>query len=151
MFKIEDQGHYIDEETVKLFESFTDFNLTQGYRSFLLQYNGGRPVPNCFNFFSGEEGSSVNCFFSINRGNSNDLVKCIKNFSSRVPSESLPIGRDGFGNIICLILKGPNREQVYFWDHEFEKNDDEEPDYSNMTLIANSFDDFLDGLYELEV
>jgi hypothetical protein len=38
--------------------------------------------------------------------------------------------------------------EILYWDHEEEADEGEEPTYDNVYLIANSFTDFINGLYE---
>ena len=150
MVQILDCGAKLEDETLKLLESFIGVGLPKKYRLFMSEYNGGCPEPSSFYFADGDEGSSINCFFGINRGNSNDWVRCFKVYLGRIPEDTLPIAADAFGNLICIGIKGKVREKIFFWDHELEKSDGELPDYSNMKLIANNFEVFLSGLYELE-
>jgi hypothetical protein len=53
----------------------------------------------------------------------------------------IAIAGDSFGNQICIGISGPRCEHVYFWDHEHE--DEGEPRYRNMHLIARSFSELL--------
>lgn len=55
-------------------------------------------------------------------------------------------GMTPFGNLILLSLKNADRGKIYFWDHEMEANEGEIPDYSNLTLIANSFEECITSL-----
>jgi len=59
----------------------------------------------------------------------------------RIPRDMIPIARDSFGNQICIGVSGPRCGYVYFWDHENE--DEDEPTYRNMHLVAKSFQEFL--------
>ncbi len=104
-----------------------------------------------FVFFGEEYGSSIQRFYGINRNDSYDFLKHLKLYEKRVHSDFIPIACDPGGNQICLGIKSKNRDKIYFWDHELEKDDGEEPDYSNMTLVTHSFDDFINNLYELEL
>lgn len=118
------------------------------YREFLFKHNGGRPSPNVFEFQDpdGDEADSlVNFFFSIYEGPVNNLENKYRGFVSdeRLLPHFLPIAGDPFGNLICLSVGGEDRGKVYFWDHEIE------PDtagYENMSLLANSFTEFIDML-----
>ena len=65
-----------------------------------------------------------------------------------MPQGYLPIGCDPGGNQICLVVKGQNYGQVFFWDHEFEADDGNEPTDDNLTFIAPDFDAFLKSLHE---
>jgi hypothetical protein len=63
-----------------------------------------------------------------------------------------PISYDSFGNLILIAIKNADRGKIYFWDHEMEAdpNQGEVPDYSNLTLIADSFDEFINSLHDFE-
>jgi hypothetical protein len=68
----------------------------------------------------------------------------------RIPHELLWVMDDPGGNAFCLGVSGRYRGRVYFWDHE-EEPDPDDWDGSvetagNLTLLANSFTDFVAGL-----
>ncbi len=119
-----------------------------GYREFMLVHNGGKPSRREF-VFAEETGpytdSSVRSFYPIEDSASLSLewhhkILChVK--PPRIPRDMIPIGGDSFGNQICIGISGPRCGHVYFWDHE--KEDDDEPTYGNMHLIARSFSEFL--------
>jgi hypothetical protein len=141
----------LDENCLRALEQIWEFQLPKEYRIFLLKYNGGRPNLTFFNYKNtDDDGSVIDCFFGIYKDDNNNLLKNIMGVGDRYPSNSFPIADDVFGNRICIIVKGPDRGKIYFWDHETEADTDqgEVADYSNMTLIADSFNEFIDGLYE---
>ena len=37
---------------------------------------------------------------------------------------------------------------MYFWKHEFEVEDDQEPSYSNLFFIADSLENFIENLVD---
>lgn len=51
------------------------------------------------------------------------------------------------GDLILIAVKGTDRRKIYFWNHEMEM---EEPDYSSLTLIADTFSEFINSLYEFD-
>ena len=57
-------------------------------------------------------------------------------FEDRISRNFLVIGCDPGGNQICLSAAGEDSGKVYFWDHEDEVDEGEEPDYENVYLIA---------------
>ncbi len=71
-------------------------------------------------------------------------------YETRIPRDLLWIMDDPFGNAICLGLRGECRGKIYFWDHKHEpavgKWDGEVDTAENVTLIAASFTDFVNGL-----
>ena len=69
-------------------------------------------------------------------------------FNKRIPDDFITIGCDLVSNQICLGIKGEYIGKVYMWEMEFEADDDTpQPYYENMTLITNTFQEFLDGLF----
>src|SRR5215475_2414181 len=119
-------------------------SLPAGYREFMLEYNGGKPSKRDF-AFAEEAGpytdGSVRRFYPIEDSAGSSLESVHKVLCRveppRVPRDMLPIADDSFGNQICIGISGPRCGHVYFWDHE--KEDDDEPTYRNMHLIATSF------------
>ena len=91
-------------------------------------------------------------FLGIYPDEYNDLLDHIKTYKERLPKNTFPIAYDSCGNLIVISVMGPDRGKIYFWDHEMEADIDhgEVSDYSNLTLIADSFDEFLEGLYSKE-
>ena len=67
-------------------------------------------------------------------------------YRHRVPSGFLPIGDDLAGNLIVLGVGSPHYGEVFFWDHENEVGDGQEPTMENMEFIAGSFGEFLDAI-----
>jgi cell wall assembly regulator SMI1 len=118
------------------------------YREFLLRQNGGRPTPSEFAFTDPDgdpSDSLVDFFYSIYDGTLNNLELKHRTFTlgERMPPNIVPIANDPFGNQICMSVAGDDVGRVYFWDHELETG---EPTYENMSLIANSFTEFLSSL-----
>ncbi len=135
------------EARVAALEARLHCQLPEQYRSFLLTYNGGRVSPAGF-VFAERTGpytdSLVHALYSLYDGDLCNLQKALLSRNGRMPDGVIPIGNDPGGNAICLVLTGDRRGQVWFWDHEREP--ETQPDWSNMDLIAPSFDAFMRGL-----
>jgi cell wall assembly regulator SMI1 len=82
------------------------------------------------------------------------LARRITLCEGRMPDTIIPIGDDGFGNQICLGIKGNERGKVYYWDHEntwseqryrehFRRPMPLEYKFQNVYLVAESFADFI--------
>jgi hypothetical protein len=71
-------------------------------------------------------------------------------YVGRIPDDLLWIMDDPFGNAICLGIRGIHRGRIYFWDHEMEPDpngwDGQVDTEGNVSLIANSFTEFVAGL-----
>lgn len=137
-------------EAIANFEARWRVVLPAEYKQFLLDSNGGYPTPNIF-VVQGWYGwgSGLNFFYGIHEAEKVDRLDwACKVYDQRVPADLLPIAYDAFGNNICLGWKGERKGKVYFWDHEDEldENGDFVTDNRNVYLIANSLQEFLDGL-----
>jgi hypothetical protein len=133
------------EAAVADFESRIGHPLPDDYQQFLRMYNGGKPKPSGFRFVLRRghySDSVVNWLYAIGGMQGLDLEWNRDTFSHRMPRDLLPIGEDPGGNQICLGIAGDVRGKIYFWDHEREAGGD----WSNVDLVADSFDAFLRGL-----
>lgn len=124
------------------------------YKEFLLKSNGGMPTADVFDIpgFHGQ-GSSLNSFYGIHDGpEHHQLDHAYQVHRERIPADLIPIAYDAFGNEICIGWKGKRRGKIYFWDHEDELDENglSRQDYRNVFLVANSLQEFLDNLEELE-
>jgi hypothetical protein len=147
----------ITPKEIEEIEYYIGLRFPEEYREHLLKFNGGQCVPNVFHFLeNGKDSSScVNWFLGIYDGKYDSLKKDIdilKVEEKRMPSHMLPIADDPGGNMICISCGASDYGYVYFWDHESEvdytvSGDD---DYSNLYLIAKSFNEFLNGLTSFE-
>jgi hypothetical protein len=118
------------------------------YRQFLLKYNGGLPEPCAFNFKCGEEEPELACiayFLAIYEGESENFFDYFETYQDRIPAELIPIARDPGGNLILIGIKNNYKEKVYFWQQDYEPD---EPDFSNICFIADSFNEFLSSLFD---
>lgn len=133
------------------FEEAHQRKIPSAYRKFLLEYNGGQPDPSEFQMRShangGDESGAVKRFFGINATEPTlDLAYALETFKDRIPEFVFPIARDPGGSIIGIATEGPDQGHVLFWDHEREANEGQPPSQKNLYWIANSFEEFLDGL-----
>ena len=69
------------------------------------------------------------------------------------PADAFVIAQNGTGDhlIIRPEVEGSKElgETIYFWDHEMEADEDEEPTFENVYLVAESFMVFLQSLKDL--
>lgn len=150
MMDMERDNGTVDAKIIEAIEQFWEFQLPKDYKKFLMEHNGGVPKRDCFSFKDSSDGSCIDDFFGIIKDFNNNLLLYKEYAGKRVPENTLPIGDDVYGNLILLSVKGPDRNKIYFWDHERESADNEKPDYSNLTLVADTFSDFIDSLYEFD-
>lgn len=145
------------EAELDALEHRLQIKLPENYRHFLLEHNGGRPVPKGFSFVEdshGLTGSSIAWFLAVHDGPYSNFEKdyyVYKVRNRRLPDNLMPIAHDPFSNQICMSFGGDDKGAIYFWDHEIEADEGEEATYRNCYLIAPTLEQFLDGLRDLQV
>ena len=154
-----DNCETLTEEQIQAVEREIGTVLPADYREFLAHYGGYaaysgslssrilRAFPGAH--FTGEE-VPVNVFLGIKKDSSDayNLLSTYYCFRERMPFNFLPIADDLLGNMVCLAVSGEDQGSVYCWDREGEEDVDEgeEPGYSNVYLLAKSFDEFINTL-----
>jgi cell wall assembly regulator SMI1 len=147
--EITDSEKPLSEKSISGLEKTIGYRLPEGYRKLLVSHNGGNAQgENAFRY-KYERGpyteSRINHFFSLTKEyGSLDKMYLRMTRDGRIPKSLLPIANDPFGNLICISLAGKDRGAVFFWDHENEPNGKNE--FRNIHLIADSFEEFIDGL-----
>ncbi|MEO6358817.1 MAG: SMI1/KNR4 family protein [Ferruginibacter sp.] len=134
-------------------EIYAGLKFPNEYKEHLLKFNGGQCVPKIFKF--NENGkwtdSYIDWFLAIYNGKYDNLREYIKDYKldkKRLPTHMLPIAHDPGGNLICISTDTEDKGCIYFWDHENEVdyNITNDRDYSNLYMVARSFNEFIDGL-----
>ena len=146
--KMTESGPPLTEADVEWLEREIGIRLPGVYRAFLLKYNGGRPSPSKFPIqgFANNPFGNIKIFYAIDDPiESCNLSWEYDMFAGRVPANLLAIASDDFGDLICLSLFGPDAGSVVFWDYV---NEPEEPTYANVYPVADSFEEFLEGICE---
>lgn len=116
------------------------FKLPTEYRDFVLEFNGGKPIPNKFKISESQEESRVSFFYGISTDKDFNILRNFALFENVYMEKYLPIGEDPGGDLICLDVSGENEGKIYFWDHEVAPP-------NNLYLVANSFTEFLEKLH----
>ncbi len=150
MKQVENSNQYgkLDELRLLNFEKRMGARLPNDYRNFLIEHNGGKPVPSDFSVTT-EQGSGLHHVLGLHDGPSYlSLEEHYEVLLDRMPASIIPIADDSFGNAICIGIFRYEAGKIYFWDHELEGTEDEQPYFGNITLIADSFTQFLDNLFE---
>lgn len=133
---------------IEEFEATKGINIPKKFKEFLLDSNGGFPEPNEF-LISDEQGSScVNILFGIHSEKFDNLSKYVERYKNRLPKGFIPIGDDPGGNLLCVGIEGEYTDQIHFWDHEEELDEDgnSRMDMKNMYFLASNIFEFLDKL-----
>ena len=127
------------ESELKNFEQEQNITFPEDYRKFLLIYNGGKPKP-CF-FDVDIDGfrntSCITYFLCLDHTREYSLVKYIKSYKNRLPSNLIPIAIELSVDLICISVAEKDFGKVYFWDHNWEVTENT-PDYSNVHFLADN-------------
>ena len=139
---IEDSNKFgvLDEKKLLLFERRIGTRLPEEYRQFLIEHNGGKPVPCDFKISEMEGEDSLHHVYGLHAGPIYlRLEEAYENHKGRIPTSMIPIADDPAGNAICIGIGRKNAGKIFFWDHEEEEN---------VTEICSSFGGFLESLFE---
>lgn len=136
------------------FESELGVVLPDGYREFLLATNGGYLGGRLWFFGPTPAGKAadagVHHLGGFRKQWHFSLTEHRDCYDGRIPEGLLWVADDPFGNAICVGLIHPHRGRVYFWDHEAEPDsedwDGQVETAGNVTLLANTFSEFVSGL-----
>lgn len=130
-------------EELKDFELENDINLPEGYKNFLLEFNGGVPDPSG----SPQPKTVVSYIFGMHNGEYHaSLYKHIDLFKARIPCGTFPIASDAFGNLFLMTVHPESYGQIYFWDHEGEPEVQDGHYTDNCSFVAFTFGEFIENL-----
>lgn len=128
--------------------------LPDSYAKFLLTNNGGQPEENHFSK-KDIDGNiqfdfDLNAFYGIGGNDTGlDILTMFALNCERIPEELLPIGNDGIDNVICMGIEPEYLGKIYIWWKDGQVDEGDTPNFENIDLIENSFDDFLKGFNNL--
>lgn len=145
MAKMLSKNPKVSLQDIKQFEQDYDITLPNQYVDFLLEYNGGFPQESNFKISNDGGESLVNKFYGIGDMKSN-LGKVFEVLEGEIPEDFISIANDPAGNEILLGINGEYQGKLYFWIHDIEP----EEDMDNMFILADSFVEFFNNLYESE-
>lgn len=153
--KLTNCGIKLNDNMICEFEQQLGIKLPSEYKEFLLKNNGGKPEGNwSFDFIENgtknKTESVINYFEKIYDEKTIKVDDLRVGYlalveSEQIPNTLLPIADDPFGNIIFLCIGGDDFGKVYFGNHELE---DPETGYIVMSLISDSFENFIDKLHK---
>jgi hypothetical protein len=149
--RIENSNKYgrLDEKKLLKFEADIHGRLPEDFRAFLLEHNGGKPIPFSFTISKELGIDSIHHMLGLHNGPKYfRLDKSWKAYRNRMPTTIVPFADDPCGNALCIGISGNEEGNIFFWDHEKEGNENEQPFYGNIKKISDSFNQFLNGLFE---
>lgn len=128
-------GEKVSADIIKILEEEIGVDFPLDYFEFIKENNSARVRPKHFR---------VNgCVESIN--NFHNVRESYHFKDERLPEKVIPFARDAGDNQICFDYRNENKVTVLFWDYGNPSNDG-----LALSLISESFSDFLDSLFEFE-
>ena len=122
------------KENINDFECMVKHCFPDEFRKCVILYNGGRPSCKAFDTDKTKE-RELKSFLSFNKDDRETVWKIHEWNKEELSNRYVAFAIDNYGNLICFDA---NNDSIIFLDHE------------NMTteLIAVSFSEFIDNLYE---
>ncbi|CAM4168887.1 SMI1/KNR4 family protein [Bacillus paramycoides] len=133
-----------DEKEVSRFENMLGIVLPEDYKVCVDYNNAGRPRPNVFDTAHRKE-LVAKALLSFDQSHVENIWTTYENLKNQLPKLIVPFMSDQFGNYICFDYRTSNEITVVLWDHELSHQNITE----GIIYIANSFSEFVEGLYEL--
>lgn len=141
----------VSQSDINDFERILSKQLPGEYKWFLCEYGACcfrdnvifKAAETCPWFDDGV--GAISYFYGLRPAKNNlpSLEQALESYRDQLPPNTIPIGDDMFGNLICLDLAKDNYGKVLFWNHESETEQEQ------FCLIADSFEKFLGSFYEL--
>lgn len=125
----------VEISTIEKLEKLLGVEFPESYKKIVLEHNGACIIPGTFKVSGRVE--SINNF--------HDVKKEYQFSDERLPGKIVPFARDAGDNQICFDFTEEGKVTIVFWDYEIEKIED-----GALSFIANSFDEFLDMLFEFD-
>ena len=146
----------VDMSTIEEFEKDIGFCLPMNYKKLISEHNGLDPVEECYEFINvyGDKYEGAIVFISFG----NDTIKDSMYISQRISDpvyygipNLVAFGDFGNGDVICFDYRDDpktcNPKVVHVYHDDYTENED---GTFSMTVnfVANSFEEFIDMLYE---
>jgi len=148
---MDEVGPPLSQDDIAALERQLKLSLPRDYVAFLLQYNGGSPMPDTVPVQDWPEGgpeADVRTIYGIGsspQDDTEDLRWNLACYAGRMPSGLVPIATTSCGDQFCLWLTGKERGAIVLWDHEAEHRP---PTTANLHRIAPTFAAFLELLHD---
>jgi hypothetical protein len=133
-------------ERISQFEKEYSLKLSNDYAEFLMIHNGGHPNKNIINVVG--HNRVISRFFAMETPlTAASLDWVITVYQGRFPNGFLPIADDPGSNLFLIdATRSDNNGRVYFWSHDGEVEEEEQPYFGNMDYTCDSFSGLLERL-----
>jgi SMI1 / KNR4 family (SUKH-1) len=156
-----ERGPRVTEAAVAAFEAKLGSRLPDDYREFLLTVNGGRTARShrLFTIRLRKVRTDATALNSLNSlddpDDRSDLETLWRREREWLPEEVIPVGYDGLGGTVVVVIEGPRRGQVWFLDGVDPRSEDANPrvewfDRRDVSKVADSFREFMHDLRPLD-
>ncbi|WMJ72144.1 SMI1/KNR4 family protein [Cytophagaceae bacterium ABcell3] len=135
----------LGDETISNYEKELGFPIPEDYRNFIKNNNGGSVIDQLFFVEDLDQYIPADVFFGINiESRTFNLDFWLKEYKEELQENTLIIGCHPGGGLLTYITSGEDKG-IYFWDHQhfFPQSSVDE---GNTYYLADSFDEFADGL-----
>lgn len=156
-----ERGPQVTRSSVSALESRLGAKLPEDYVAFLLDVNGGQPSDShrvfTIKFRNGKtDDTTLSELLSLESLDDRcDLATRWEGARQWLPAELVPVGYDGFGGTVVIVVDGPRRGQVWFLDGYNPRPGESNPrvewfDRRDVAKVAESFREFMAGLKPLD-
>lgn len=149
MISIKASDIRFDKAIFSKFEKEIGLHFTVEYTNFIEKYNGGIPESNIVRLRQNSDDSSISItsFLGVGLESYDNIIEQYNLLKGRIPKGCVPIANTEGGNVICINLNSQMYGYIFLWNHEEEVlYDYNEIKLSNLYLIANSFEEFLNTI-----
>ena len=147
-----EEGPLLDKKLLANFEKKIGKKLPSEYQSFIETFNGGRPQKSYVDFIlpdGVDAGDPINYFYEISNDAGNSLIDIYDEIGWQNPKGIIMIAESPAGNYFGISINDNDYGQIIYKDHELEDEPTKEDGLPyNMVKVANSFNEFLDKLYD---
>lgn len=147
-----EEGPLLDKKLLSRFEKKIGKKLPSEYQSFLEAFNGGRPQRSYIDFILPDgvnSGDSINYFYEVSNDPGNSLIEIYEAIAWQNPEGIIMIAESPAGNYFGVSVNNIDYGQIFYKDHELDDEPVKEDGLPyNMIKIANTFNEFVDKLYD---
>ncbi|WP_197937637.1 SMI1/KNR4 family protein [Paenibacillus sp. GSMTC-2017] len=140
------------EKDIQAVEQYLDVQFPKDYIACVTTYHGGRPRPSLCKTETDDE-AIINQFLSFDPKGDSYILNSKENIQEGLPDGVIPIAATACGDYICFDYYTENTEPIIvLWSHEtapseYECGSQAEMRNASIFKIADTFDEFLNGLY----
>lgn len=146
--EFQDLADPLDPVTLKASEKSLRLKFPKSYRKFLAEVsNGARTL------FHGADIPGIGLAEIRGIGREESWLRLeflLDSHSDRISPGFFPFGTTIGGDVVCVSTRIRDKGSIWLWNHDMEPEDEDDPPLIEaLTRVADSFEDFIDGNYDL--